>query len=82
MALFKRMSLVVITLVMVLTLLGGCGLFFGGPRDGKGPRRDGSGNGPCRLFSYQLNSEVNAPLLHQKDVDLLLANANQSIGRG
>jgi len=53
----KRRIGTAVTLFLLITLLfSGCGLFRSGERyrDGQGPRRDGSGGGPCSWFSYQM----------------------------
>lgn len=50
-----RLSLI----TLLVTALSGCGLFGRGPRDGGGPKRDGSGGGPCNWFSSETNSFQN-----------------------
>ena len=47
----KRILLMLISMLLFFGLLSGCGVFGAGPRNGQGPRRDGSGNGPCSWFS-------------------------------
>lgn len=50
----KRRSVVAIAIfVMILFLTNSCGLFS--PRRGGGPRRDGSGGGPCTWSSTNQN---------------------------
>ena len=47
----RKVSLGLTVIVLLAVLLTGCGRYNSGPRDGKGPRRDGSGGGPCSLLS-------------------------------
>lgn len=43
----KRHVKMVIISLLLLGFLGGCGSYGYNRRDENGPRRDGSGNGPC-----------------------------------
>ena len=48
----KKTKIAWIIVMISVFALSSCGWFSGtGPRDGKGPRRDGTGGGPCNWFS-------------------------------
>ncbi|MBU2514363.1 hypothetical protein KJ966_23750 [bacterium] len=57
----RRIILSLTIIAFLVTLVSGCGLFGvgGGPRDGKGPRRDGSGGGPCNWLSMEMPAQSN-----------------------
>ncbi len=59
----KRVVLTLISTLLLFGLLTGCGLLGAGPRDGNGPRRDGSGGGPCSWFSYDSEKRIELPYL-------------------
>jgi len=56
---FKKRLIQLALIMLLVTVLSGCGLFGRGPRDGGGPKRDGSGGGPCNWFSSETNSLQN-----------------------
>jgi hypothetical protein len=58
----KRVALILVSALLLMGLLTGCGLFGAGPRDGKGPRQNGSGFGPCSWFSCVDESSTASPM--------------------